>query len=33
MAYKEANNLMNGLKDNKEKLKIFTDKYLKEMEK
>lgn len=33
MAYKEANNLMKILKSNKEKLKIFTDKYLKEMQK
>ncbi len=33
MAYKEANDLIEILKDNKEKLKIFTDKYLEEMEK
>ena len=31
MAYKEANNLMEKLKNNKEKLKKFTDKYLKEL--
>lgn len=29
--YKEANNLMEKLKNNKEKLKKFTDKYLKEL--
>ena len=31
MAYDEANNLISLLKSNKEKLKIFTDKYLNEM--
>ena len=31
MAYKEAKQLMNTLKDNKNKLKEFTEKYLKEM--
>ncbi|MCI8384759.1 MAG: GNAT family N-acetyltransferase [Clostridia bacterium] len=31
MAYNEAEQLMNILKDNKEKLKNFTEKYLKEM--
>lgn len=31
MAYNEAEQLMNILKDNKEKLKDFTEKYLKEM--
>lgn len=31
MAYNEAEQLMNILKDNKEKLKYFTEKYLKEM--
>lgn len=31
MAYKEANNLIEKLKNNKEKLKEFTDKYLKEL--
>lgn len=31
MAYNEANNLMNKLKNNVEELKIFTDKYLEKM--
>ena len=31
MAYNEANNLTNKLKNNVEELKIFTDKYLEKM--